>query len=86
MTRSFISGDGSVWWLGGAPVRLQPEAVEALLKIFDGEGADDVYAELFNARSAAMADRIPILEPITVQVRQLDPAIWGDTLTAAEAA
>jgi hypothetical protein len=71
---------------GARDVRLETNHAADLAALFRREGEGDLAAAL----DLALADlalaplRIAVLEPITVEVRQLDPAIWGDLTEPAE--
>lgn len=75
----FAAEHGAVVWLTGrGTIRLSPASVDQLLDIFEREGAVELFNDLWQARAdGAVAPLIPVLEPLTCTVRQLDPALWG---------
>lgn len=85
---AFVAEHGAVSMLTGrGSIRLEVHQVDQLLGIFDCEAGRNLFNALWDARAdLAVAPLIPVLEPITVTVRALDPRIWAAVPNQSEAA
>jgi hypothetical protein len=88
MTPTFQVEHGAIVMLTGrGSIRLSPESVTQLLDIWQREEAHGLYNELYERRrdlisaqraSLHVVEAIPVVRPITCEVRQLNPDAWID--------